>query len=77
MRQINETSSLYADLAHKSSTIYFTMQMMNLIQPYYDYSLSFFNDSLQQLLQQLPEKDPDQRIALLTDNLFAIIYERI
>ncbi|ORX61965.1 dynein heavy chain [Hesseltinella vesiculosa] len=80
MQQVEQTTAVYSPLAHACSSIFFVMEQMNLIHHFYQFSLDFFYDIFQYVLHANPNlkgvTEPDQRLAILSRDLFAAAYHR-
>lgn len=80
MAEVETVSAQYVPLAQSCSSIYFTLESLNQIHFLYQYSLHFFFDIFNAVLDcnRLNEvKEYDKRLRIITDNLFKITYERV
>ncbi|KAJ7386556.1 Cytoplasmic dynein 1 heavy chain 1 [Desmophyllum pertusum] len=81
MAEIEAVSDQYGALSHYCSSIYFTMEGLNLVHFLYQFSLQFFLDIFQCVLYENPKlkgmKDPQQRLKVLSGDLFQIVYNRV
>ncbi|KAI8066635.1 dynein heavy chain [Gongronella butleri] len=80
MQQVEQTTAVYSPLAHACSSIFFVMEQLNLVHHFYQFSLDFFYDIFQYVLHANPNlkgvSDPDERLAILSRDLFAAAYRR-
>ena len=81
MAQVEEATLVYRPLAHNCSAIYFILEQMSQIHPYYQFSLDLFNDIFRFVVHQNPRlagvSDLDQRLSILTDDMFAVAFKRV
>ena len=81
MAEIENTSRQYLPLSAACSQIYFTIESLHQIHFLYQFSLKFFLDIYHSLLVNDPAleemKDPAQRLAAITGNLYSTCYERV
>jgi len=81
MADIENTSKQYLPLSAACSHIYFTIESLHQVHFLYQFSLKFFLDIYHSLLtkdQRLDGlKDPAQRLAIITSNLYSTCYERV
>ncbi|XP_074612492.1 cytoplasmic dynein 1 heavy chain 1-like isoform X2 [Acropora palmata] len=81
MAEVEAVSDQYGALSHYCSSIYFTMEGLNLVHFLYQFSLQFFLDIFQCVLYENPKlkgmKDPQQRLKVLSSDLFQVVYNRV
>lgn len=81
IKEVELTTSLYNPLSIACSSIYFTLQSLNSIHYYYQYSLNFFLNIYQVLLDKMKDLDKSldyqQRLSKITDELFLLINDRV
>ncbi|XP_060529688.1 dynein heavy chain, cytoplasmic isoform X3 [Cylas formicarius] len=79
--EIETVSQQYLPLSQACSNIYFTMDTLNQIHFLYQYSLQFFLDMFNSVLLSNPKLDGitdyQQRLNIITKDLFQVVYERI
>ncbi|KAK3828336.1 MAG: dynein heavy chain [Benniella sp.] len=80
MQDVEQTTAVYSPLAHMCSSIFFIMEQLNQLHHFYQFSLDFFSDIFNYVLHENPAlaavKDYDQRLAILTRDLFIVSYKR-
>ena len=78
---IENTSKQYLPLSSACSHIYFTIESLHQVHFLYQFSLQFFLDIYQGLLTKDSRlegmKEPGQRLAAITSNLYSTCYERV
>ncbi|XP_001636057.2 cytoplasmic dynein 1 heavy chain 1 isoform X2 [Nematostella vectensis] len=81
MAEVETVSEQYRALSHYCSSLYFTMEALNMVHFLYQYSLQFFLDIFQCVLYENPHlqniRDPAPRLKVLTSDLFQIVYNRV
>jgi len=81
MAEVEAVSEQYRALSVACSSIYFTLESLNMIHFLYQYSLKFFLDIFESVLIGNPHlkdvKDPAARLKILTEDLFQIVYNRV
>ncbi|KAI8361054.1 dynein heavy chain [Mortierella sp. GBAus27b] len=80
MQEVEQTTAVYSPLANACSSIFFVMEQLNQIHHFYQFSLDFFSDIFNFILHDNPAlsavKDYDQRLEILTRDLFSVSYKR-
>ncbi|KAF9336730.1 hypothetical protein BG006_007626 [Podila minutissima] len=80
MQEVEQTTAIYTPLAHSCSSIFFVMEQLNRVHHFYQFSLDFFSDIFNYVLHENPNlngvKDYDQRLDILTRDLFSVSYRR-
>jgi dynein heavy chain 1 len=81
MKEVDAVINQYQPLSQSCSSIYFTMESLNQIHFLYQYSLHYFLDTFNTVLTQNANlkdiKDPQQRLRLITKDLFYLAYYRL
>jgi len=81
MMEVEAVSEQYRTLAAACSSIFFTLEEVNLIHFLYQFALKFFLEIFQSILynnEQLKDKkDPLVRLNVLTECLFQEVYNRV
>jgi dynein heavy chain 1 len=83
MNEIQLVSDIYLPLSVITSRIFFTLESMPSIHYLYQYSLERFMDTIYDLIKAnkdinvISKKDPDNRLRLISDMIFEIIYQEI
>ncbi|KAL1512644.1 hypothetical protein ABEB36_002203 [Hypothenemus hampei] len=79
--EIETVSQQYLPLSQACSNTYFTMDSLNQVHFLYQYSLQFFLDMFNSVLLSNPKLDEisdyQQRLNIITTDLFQAVYERI
>ncbi|XP_050295050.1 dynein heavy chain, cytoplasmic isoform X2 [Anthonomus grandis grandis] len=79
--EIETVSQQYLPLSQACSNTYFTMDSLNQVHFLYQYSLQFFLDMFSSVLHSNPKleglADYQQRLNIITNDLFQVVYERI
>ncbi|KAF9983125.1 Cytoplasmic dynein 1 heavy chain 1, partial [Modicella reniformis] len=80
MQDVEQTTAVYSPLAHSCSSIFFVMEQLNQLHHFYQFSLDFFSEIFNFVLHDNPAlntvKDYDQRLEILTRDLFTVSYKR-
>jgi dynein heavy chain 1 len=80
MQDVEQTTAVYSPLAHMCSSIFFIMEQLNQLHHFYQFSLDFFSDIFNYVLHENPAlatvKDYDERLAILTRDLFTVSFKR-
>jgi len=78
---VNTVTLQYTPLAAACSAVYFVMEALNQLHPFYQYSLDFFYSIFEYVLHKNPAlqgvKDAAQRLHILNSDLFAVAFKRI
>jgi len=81
MEDIKAVSELYRPIAAASSHIYFTLEQLGQVHFLYQFSLSFFLEVFNHVLHNnanlASAKDEKERIEILIQDLFALVYRRV
>ena len=85
--EIEAVSQQYMPLSQTCSNIYFTLDSLSQVHFLYQYSLPFFMDILQSVLngnarleeqgQQVQKLDHGQRLSIINSDLFRVVYCRV
>ncbi|XP_019877694.2 dynein heavy chain, cytoplasmic isoform X2 [Aethina tumida] len=79
--EIEMVSQQYMPLSQACSNTYFTMDSLNQVHFLYQYSLKMFLDMFSTVLLNNPQlngvSDYQQRLNIITKDLFSVVYERI
>jgi len=77
-QQIEETRSKYRCVAQRASILFFVISSMALIDPMYQYSLSYFAKLFNSIIENAAKSDElEQRLQILQTELTAQIYTNI
>ncbi|KAK0566065.1 dynein heavy chain [Tilletia horrida] len=80
MQEVEAVTADYIPLAKACSSVFFVLDQLHLISHFYQFSLRFFLDIFDYVLRRNPNlqgvSDPQQRLAILTRDLFVVIFER-
>ncbi|RWS14208.1 Dynein heavy chain: cytoplasmic-like protein [Dinothrombium tinctorium] len=81
MAEVDAVSQQYMPLSQACSSIYFTLEGLNQIHFLYQYSLHFFLDIYSDVLNNNNNlnniSDPNQRLSIITKDLFENVYKRV
>jgi dynein heavy chain 1 len=81
MKEVDTVINQYLPLSQSCSSIYFTMESLNQIHSLYQYSLQYFLEIFNTVLTQNSNlnnvKDSQQRLKLITKDLFYLAYYRL
>ena len=81
MMEVEAVSEQYRTLAAACSSIYFTLEELNLVHFLYQFALRFFLEIFQSILYNnellKDKKDPWTRLNVLTECLFQVVYNRV
>ena len=80
MREVEQVTAEYLPIAQACSSVYFTLEQLNLINHFYQFSLSFFMDIFDYVLHHNPNlqgvSDYASRRQILYDDLFLVVFKR-
>lgn len=80
MQEVEAVTAEYLPLAQFCSSTFFVLDQMSLLHHFYQFSLRFFYDVFEQVLLRNPRldgiKEPQRRLAILTEDLFVHIFKR-
>lgn len=80
MREVEEVTAEYLPLAQACSSAFFILEQLNLINHFYQFSLSFFTDIFDYVLHHNPNlqnvTDYARRRQILFDDLFLVVFKR-
>ncbi|KAE8211193.1 hypothetical protein CF327_g5033 [Tilletia walkeri] len=80
MHEVEAVTADYIPLAKACSSVFFVLDQLHLISHFYQFSLRFFLDIFDYVLRRNPNlqgvTDTKQRLAILTRDLFVVIFER-
>ncbi|RWS31185.1 Dynein heavy chain: cytoplasmic-like protein [Leptotrombidium deliense] len=81
MAEVDAVSQQYMPLSQACSSIYFTLEGLNQVHFLYQYSLQFFLDIYSDVLNSNSNlnnvSDPNQRLSIITKDLFENVYKRV
>ena len=81
MEELSRTSVIYEPLAQACSSIYFAVEQLSSVHFLYQFSLKFFLDLFHGVLTKNTNldgiKEEKKRIAILTTDIFNIVYDRV
>eukprot|EP01015_Nassula_variabilis_P036963 TRINITY_DN967_c0_g2_i6.p1 TRINITY_DN967_c0_g2~~TRINITY_DN967_c0_g2_i6.p1 ORF type:complete len:1103 (-),score=250.87 TRINITY_DN967_c0_g2_i6:90-3398(-) len=83
MEEVTTVTNTYVELSKFSSRMFFAMQSLSNVHYLYQFSLSFFMDTLFNLitkdenLKKIDKSEPQKRLAFIYDELFIQTYHRI
>ncbi|XP_072172912.1 cytoplasmic dynein 1 heavy chain 1-like [Diadema setosum] len=81
MAEVETVSQQYLSLAQSCSSIYFTLEALNLVHFLYQYSLQFFLEIFQTVLYDNPRlvgvTEYSARLSIIIKDLFQISYNRV
>ena len=80
MREVEQVTSEYLPIAQACSSVFFILEQLNLINHFYQFSLSFFLDIFEYILHHNPNlqniSDYSRRRQILFDDLFLVVFKR-
>lgn len=80
MREVEQVTAEYLPIAQACSSVFFILEQLNLINHFYQFSLSFFMNIFDYVLHHNPNlqgiTDYASRRQILYDDLFLIVYRR-
>jgi dynein heavy chain 1 len=80
MKEVEQVTGEYAPLAQSCSSVFFVLEQLNLINHFYQFSLRFFLDIFDYVLNHNPNlasvSDYAQRRDILVSDLFLVVYKR-
>ena len=80
MREVEEVTTEYLPIAQACSSVFFILEQLNLINHFYQFSLSFFTDIFDYVLHHNPNlqnvTDHARRRQVLLDDLFFVVFKR-
>lgn len=80
MTEVDEVTSQYLPLSKACSSLFFALDQLHLINHFYQFSLRFFLDIFDFVLRRNPNlkdvSDTNQRLEILTRDLFLLVYKR-
>ena len=80
MAEVEQVTSEYLPLAQASSSIFFVLDELHLLNHFYQFSLRFFLDIFDFVLLHNPSlngvTDPQQRLTILINDLFLNVFKR-
>ncbi|KAI5123747.1 hypothetical protein M0805_000339 [Coniferiporia weirii] len=80
MREVEEVTAEYLPIAQACSSVFFILEQLNLINHFYQFSLSFFLDIFDYILHHNPNlqniSDHARRRQVLFDDLFLVVFKR-
>ncbi|KAJ3331033.1 hypothetical protein HDU76_004259 [Blyttiomyces sp. JEL0837] len=80
MQEVESVTATYTPLAQACSSIFFCLEQLSLLNHFYQFSLDFFTEIFQYVLHQNPNlktvKDYEQRLTIITKDLFGVTFVR-
>ncbi len=80
MKEVEQVTAEYLPIAQACSSVFFILEQLNLINHFYQFSLRFFLDMFDYILNHNPKlervTDPVLRRQTLFDDLFLIVFKR-
>ncbi len=80
MQEVDRVTTEYLPLAQACSSVFFVLEQLSVINHFYQFSLRFFLDIFENVLHHNPHlanvKDYQQRLNILTVDLFITVYQR-
>lgn len=80
MEEVEQVTSQYLPLSHACSSLFFVLDQLSSLHHFYQFSLRFFLDIFDFVLLRNPRlkgvADPQQRLAILIEDLFLNVFKR-
>lgn len=80
MAEVERVTAEYLPLAQACSAVFFVLEQLNIVNHFYQFSLSFFLDIFDYVLHHNPNlktvTDYQQRLTILMNDLFLTVYRR-
>lgn len=80
IQEVEQVTAQYLPLAQFCSSLYFALDQLNVVNHFYRFSLAFFLDIFNFVLRQNPNlknvNDPQERLAILIQDLFVNVFKR-
>lgn len=80
MREVEQVTAEYLPIAQACSSVFFILEQLNLVNHFYQFSLSFFLDIFDYILHHNPRlqnvTDYAARRRILFDDLFLVVFKR-
>ncbi|KAH8120470.1 dynein heavy chain protein 1 [Phellopilus nigrolimitatus] len=80
MREVEQVTAEYLPIAQACSSVFFILEQLNLVNHFYQFSLSFFLDIFDYILHHNPNlqnvSDYARRRQILFDDLFLVVFKR-
>ncbi|KAI8459260.1 dynein heavy chain, N-terminal region 1-domain-containing protein [Phakopsora pachyrhizi] len=80
MKEVDEVTAEYLPLAQASSSVFFVLEQLHVLNHFYQFSLRFFLDIFEFVLLHNPNlskvDDPTKRLEILLNDLFIITFKR-
>ncbi|PLW56951.1 hypothetical protein PCANC_02857 [Puccinia coronata f. sp. avenae] len=80
MQEVDQVTAEYLPLAQASSSIFFVLEQLNVLNHFYQFSLRYFLDIFEFVLLNNPNllqvQDPKERLAVLLNDIFVVTFRR-
>ncbi|KAI7942887.1 hypothetical protein MJO29_012731 [Puccinia striiformis f. sp. tritici] len=80
MQEVDQVTAEYLPLAQASSSIFFVLEQLNVLNHFYQFSLRYFLDIFEFVLLHNPNllkvQDPKERLAVLLNDIFVVTFKR-
>ncbi|WAQ91964.1 hypothetical protein PtA15_15A357 [Puccinia triticina] len=80
MQGFDQVTAEYLPLAQASSSIFFVLEQLNVLNHFYQFSLQYFLDIFEFVLLHNPNllqaQDPKERLAVLLKDIFVVTFKR-
>ncbi|KNE87180.1 hypothetical protein PSTG_19441, partial [Puccinia striiformis f. sp. tritici PST-78] len=82
MQEVNQVTAQYIPFTQASSSIFFILQQLNVLNHFYQFSLQYFLDILKFVLPDennwhlLGVRDPRERLTVVFNNICLITFEQ-
>ncbi|KAI9031438.1 dynein heavy chain [Hyaloraphidium curvatum] len=80
MAEVEAVTRIYTPLAQACSAVYFVLEQLGMLNHFYRFDLDYFNGIFHSVLYENKNldgvKDPKERLAILTTDLFMVTYRR-
>lgn len=80
MAEVEAVTRVYTPLAQACSAVYFVLEQLSMLNHFYRFDLDYFNGIFHSVLYDNKNldgvKDPQERLAILTRDLFMVAYRR-
>lgn len=80
MAEVDAVTKIYTPLAQSCSAVYFVLEQLSMLNHFYRFDLDYFNSIFHSVLYGNKNldglKDPQERLAVLTRDLFMVTYRR-
>ncbi|KNZ46326.1 dynein heavy chain 1, cytosolic [Puccinia sorghi] len=80
MQEVDQVTAEYLPLAQASSSIFFVLEQLNVLNHFYQFSLRYFLDIFEFVLLHNPNlvkvQDAKERLAVLLNDIFVVTFKR-